>query len=90
MAVGSPFVRQSADHQGELSEEKGILPHFLQGACSRECVLVSVLVAVLVISVYGWVVGRNLFESGQARFSFSASRKFLDVFLGKTIAHRPK
>ena len=61
---------------------EGILRCLRQGAAIGENTLISVLVVVLVISVYGCFAGRNLSESGRVCFSFPASPKTLDFLEG--------
>ena len=68
-----------------MAKGKEFRVHLLQCACSQECALVSVLVEVLLISVYGCFAGRNLFESGRVCFFFPASPKLRGVFFGKAV-----
>lgn len=65
-----------------LTDGKGILWCLRQCPTIGENTLISILVVVLVISVYGCFAGRSLFESGRVCFSFPALPKILGFLEG--------
>ena len=73
-----------------LATGKECRVHLRQCACSRECALVSVLVAVLLISVYGCFAGQNLFESGRVCSLFRRRQNSGASFLGRLCRRAPK